>query len=35
MARSRMIDRLWSNAACHVDVPTCASVTVKYELPSR
>ena len=30
-----MIDKLWSNAACHVAVPTWASVTVKYELPSR
>ena len=34
MARSKMIDMLWSNAACQVDVPTWASVTVKYELPS-
>ena len=30
-----MIDMLWSNAACHVAVPTWLSVTEKYWLPSR
>src|SRR5690348_16383051 len=35
MARSKMMDRLWSKAACHVAVPTWLSVTEKYWLPSR
>jgi len=29
MARSKMIDMLWSTAACQVDVPTWPSLTVK------
>ena len=35
MARSKMMDRLWSKAACHVDVPIWLSDTEKYWLPSR
>ena len=35
MARSKMMDRLWSNAACQVDVPTWLSLTLKYWFPSR
>ena len=35
MARSKMMDRLWSKAACHVEVPTWLSVTLKYWFPSR
>jgi hypothetical protein len=30
MARSKMIDRLWSKAACQVEVPTWLSLTWKY-----
>ena len=30
-----MIDRLWSNAACQVEVPTWLSLTLKYWFPSR
>src|SRR6185312_6897280 len=35
IARSRMIERLWSNAACQVLAPIWLSLTVKYAAPSR
>jgi hypothetical protein len=35
MARSKMMDRLWSKAACHVEVPTWLSLTLKYWFPFR